>query len=945
MDTIASLLVSEEIDIFAIQESKLGPNTSTDELRVSNYDLFRKDRNPSGGGVAIYAKQSLKPRLCRLPVTAALELIAVECKMSNDESITVVNIYCPPGISRNRELFLEFVDDLTTALSMLDTAKVILMGDFNVDWLELSNSRVFLADQLAEYGLNQLVDFPTHGDKLLDHLWVSDSINVSKIGQMAPVERKKPGLPQHAMIYGDIGFRQARSCLPTAPTVYRDMLDTANVDWDLIARAIVDENLVGTVAAASTVDDAAVAFQHFIQGCLDRFVPKKRVSINTSKKKPWINLEIKRQIRKRNRLWRSCKSADQTVAQAAAVHHKYVKQSCIVRKKIKQSKLQYMRDMFGNVQCNSDLWKTLRQLNGGKKTPVPDLKSETGLVSGPAEKANLLADQFDSVWSSIQTVELHGEALAFNDHPLLMDVGEAVSYLKGMNPKKAPGCDGIPNILLQKCAFALAPAVATLVNRSLKEGVVPRLWKESIICPVPKQGDLEMCVNWRPINMLNGIAKIAEIHIRNKMGEFILPRIGDKQFGFLPHRSTEDALLYVDHSVRVNMGRLGTRKQSVCITSFDVSKAFDTVPFHMLVHNLRSKFQVSAPIINWLKSYFCHRRQAVRVEGHFSSWRPVKAGVVQGSVLGPLLFAAYIDDVDTLNRQGNICVKYADDLLLISPANNVHQLETAQMAVNDIVQGVEDKGLKLNVAKSSCIICTESTLPYNLDEALSIHEQPIPQATKLKYLGAYIDPKLSWVQNAEEIYTKSKRVIGQLVRSTKPFMSRLQLKLLITTKVIPILLYAQVACYPTQRQGQLLLERVNRYVCRVITNDYQSAYVDLMDSTNISSIAQRIYVKRLLLGHRYSRKKRHQPLVILEGNGRHERAWRRSHSLQLTLPQSTHVSVNHRSALENIASIWNSISEQSAQMSYDGLRRSLQDQTFDPRTEPYQGVWRVVRTM
>ena len=104
-------------------------------------------------------------------------------------------------------------------------------------------------------------------------------------------------------------------------------------------------------------------------------------------------------------------------------------------------------------------------------------------------------------------------------------------------------------------------------------------------------------------------------------------------------------------------------------------------------------------MINWLRSYFSDRRQRVRVDGCYSTWRPVKAVVVQGSVLGPLLFvAAYIEEVDAANRQGNRCVKYANDLLLIYPINNIQQVQTAQMAVDDIVRGVEDKGLKLNAA-------------------------------------------------------------------------------------------------------------------------------------------------------------------------------------------------------------------------------------------------------
>ena len=130
-----------------------------------------------------------------------------------------------------------------------------------------------------------------------------------------------------------------------------------------------------------------------------------------------------------------------------------------------------------------------------------------------------------------------------------------------------------------------------------------------------------------------------------------------------------------------------------------------------------------------------------------------------------------------------------------------------------------------------------------------------------------------------------------------------------------------------------------------ITNNYQSSYTELLNVLNMQPIAQQVYVKRMLLCHRYSRERRHQPWMSLAGNGRHERAWRRTHFFQLSLSESTHVSVNNRSALENMTRIWNSLSDDVAHLSHDCMKRTLLTQPFNPTVEPYQGVCRAVRLM
>ena len=201
---------------------------------------------------------------------------------------------------------------------------------------------------------------------------------------------------------------------------------------------------------------------------------------------------------------------------------------------------------------------------------------------------------------------------------------------------------------------------------------------------MPKKGDLSIPSSWRPINILGAVPKIMEKHVRGLLEPYILPQLSTNQFGFIRGRSAEDAILYADHAIRQLMSKPMRKKGTVGVVSFDIQKAFDTVPFEQLIGCLRNEYNVPACLLSWLSSYFQGRQQAVKVERELSTWRPVKAGVIQGSIIGPLLFIAYFDKVASDLSEGSVAIKYADDLILMHPLNEAADEATLQQSINSV---------------------------------------------------------------------------------------------------------------------------------------------------------------------------------------------------------------------------------------------------------------------
>ena len=260
---------------------------------------------------------------------------------------------------------------------------------------------------------------------------------------------------------------------------------------------------------------------------------------------------------------------------------------------------------------------------------------------------------------------------------LLCAPSQIEALINALDSQKASGPDGISVKMLKATAASIAPSIAKLFNISIDLATFPQSWKISSVVPIPKsKKQLREAANFRPISLLLVVSKLLERHLYLLLADYLYENdlLSNKQWGFQHGKSTVTALFHVTNQ----WFQLLEEGQEVCAVFFYIRKAFDTVPHRPLLSKLCS-IGIDSKITQWICSYLTERRQHVVCDGASSSNIHVLYGVPQGSVLGPLLFLLYIDDVASQQLSANCTINlFADDMLLFKPINSAPDLHCLQ---------------------------------------------------------------------------------------------------------------------------------------------------------------------------------------------------------------------------------------------------------------------------
>ena len=427
----------------------------------------------------------------------------------------------------------------------------------------------------------------------------------------------------------------------------------------------------------------------------------------------------------------------------------------------------------------------------------------------------------------------------------LLSVAKA---LRGQSTSKATGPDNIPAVFLKECAHSLAPSLSYIANRCLKEGVFPQAWKETLVVPVPKVSSPTSYSDFRPISLLPIAGKVVEKCIAEILIKFIDPLLGENQYGFRSRRSTSAAALYLMHLITTGFSKCEALKKvaKTCAIFFDVQKAFDTVPHRKLLNILQSKFNLPSNLLMFIQRYLSDRSIAVKVGKASSSKHPMRSGVPQGSVLGPLLFISYINEVATLELSpGAKVIMFADDLVYTKPITSQEDISDIQTDVNKISDCFKRLLLTLNSSKCKVVIFS---LSPTAEVCIHLEGEQLSCVPSYKYLGIEMDSKLSFAAHTNKAVVKAKRSIRALCNSFKKWVSRRILKTTINTIVLPGLFYGIEVWYPPDTVRRKQIERIQKYAARIINNNFQATttYDDLLQQLQWVPIWQRVAVMRLL---------------------------------------------------------------------------------------------------
>lgn len=559
-------------------------------------------------------------------------------------------------------------------------------------------------------------------------------------------------------------------------------------------------------------------------------ISKKRLS------KPWLTPEILKHVKYKSLCFKKCKLGLISDADNRKVRN-------FVNSMVHKARVGYHRDRFqGSMGDMKRTWIYLRKLVsfGGSKQTVDLVNNGDIVVSNPRDIAQCFNDHFCSVASVISdslpasTVDplsyvKHNVHSLFFDPVSREEVSEIISSLR--NTKY--DLDTISVKMLKFCNRILNYPLSLIINKSLSAGIFPDVFKDACVIPIYKKGDKTNVNNYRPISILPLFGKVLEKCVARRLVSFAdhCSIICDNQFGFRKGLSTVDAI--VDYSEYI-CRNLEEHKHVIGVF-IDYSKAFDTVNHSILLSKLEA-YGIRGLALDWFRSYLDNRRQCVRVGSSYSDYGSISFGVPQGSVLGPVLFVLFVNDIANVSAILKT-ILFADDTTVSAAGSNFHELCNIVDSELEVVTSwsISNK-LSLNPDKTGAILFSNRLHDVDLVRGLNVNNVMINFVDSVSFLGLTIDCKLKFKDHIGVVSKKLSKVVG-IMYKVREYLTVKSLTSLYYSLFYPYLLYGNVLWGGTYNVHLHTVEMLQKRAVRIITGSEYLAHTDpLFYSTGILKI-------------------------------------------------------------------------------------------------------------
>ena len=450
---------------------------------------------------------------------------------------------------------------------------------------------------------------------------------------------------------------------------------------------------------------------------------------------------------------------------------KYKKQRNRVNnlKKIEKENFEINLDniILENASNNKTYWKIMKML----------LKSNKGSGNLPPLQ-NIINDK--NLEEFAYDIELKTNNNITDINVSIQEISDIIQIL---HPNKASGPDVISHKMLKLCPNSIALPLQIIFNKSLHQSKYPTNWKLAHVIAVFKKGDSSLPSNYRPISLISCVGKIMERviykHVYNYLHQNKL--IYEYQSGFLPKHSTVHQLLEIYNSILNSL----EKKEANCFVFCDFSKAFDKVWHRGLLHKMKA-YGITGNLINWFKSYLKARRQKVVIKNNSSAYCEISAGVPQGSVLGPLLFIIYINDI--ADKLISLSRLFADDTSFGYSNRDTMQLKNViAHDLNEMDIWSKKWLMSFNPDKTEIMIFSNRSVPENLD--FSFNGKSVPITTSHKHLGVTFSNDAKWNNHVDNIKSSVSKHLN-ILRKLKYRLSRTNLDKLYLVYIRPLFEYA-----------------------------------------------------------------------------------------------------------------------------------------------------------
>ncbi|MEG0836140.1 MAG: reverse transcriptase family protein, partial [Christensenellaceae bacterium] len=497
-------------------------------------------------------------------------------------------------------------------------------------------------------------------------------------------------------------------------------------------------------------------------------------------------------------------------------------------------------------------------------TEIPTLLGPNGsVIKSNSEKADIFATIFQSNFSNIASTNAANVASISNRTDVSMndiefDVSKIGKKLEALPMKNSNTPDFLPHFLLKKVGWAIASPVATIFRQSLDDGCLPDLWKQSFVVPIFKKGDKNTPENYRPISLTCLLCRVMEGFICEGLIEHLLEQnlLNDNQFGFLPMRSTSTQLLTC---INDWFDSLQNGKFTDCIY-IDFAKAFDSVPHTLLMRKLGA-YGIHRKILAWIDCFLSHRTFKVKVGCEYSYSGQVRSGVPQGSVLGPVLFLLYINDLPEHLPNAVEVKLYADDVKIYNSYKNClpePSHSELQRAYDCIIDWSHTWSLNISLPKCFVLYVGHGNLkkPYVVSDGTTLAE-----TTCVRDLGINIDPALTFATHIRKIVRNAFHRARLMLFSLKSDQLATYVAAY-TCYVRPLLEYVPEVWSPHDQRNCMRIEKVQKFFTRISYKRCHlpyAPYLERVKEMSLETLEYRRISCDLCMVYKILRKKTHLP--------------------------------------------------------------------------------------